>query len=49
MISFQTILVYIILAIAVGYLVKKFILPKALFASNKSNSKGCGQDNCGCH
>ena len=49
MISFQNILVYIILAIAVGYLVKKFLLPKTLFAPNKGNSKGCGQDNCGCH
>lgn len=44
----QNILVYIILVVAVGYLVKKFLLPK-LFASGKGNSKGCGQDGCGCH
>ncbi|CAM3401906.1 hypothetical protein [Zobellia roscoffensis] len=45
----QPILVYIILAVAVGYLVKKFFLPKALFASKKGNNKACGQDGCGCH
>ncbi|WP_276168426.1 hypothetical protein [Zobellia alginiliquefaciens] len=45
----QPILVYIILAVAVGYLVKKFFLPKALFASKKGNGKDCGQDGCGCH
>ncbi|MBU2974686.1 hypothetical protein [Zobellia sp. B3R18] len=45
----QPILVYIVLAISVGYLVKKFLLPKALFSSKKSNSKACGQDGCGCH
>ncbi|CAM4169051.1 hypothetical protein ZORO111903_04915 [Zobellia roscoffensis] len=45
----QPILVYIILAVAVGYLVKKFFLPKALFASKKRNGKACGQDGCGCH
>jgi len=45
----QPILVYIVLAIAVAYLVKKFFLPKALFVSKKNNSKACGQDDCGCH
>jgi len=45
----QLVLVYITLAIAVGYIVKKFFLPKALFASKKSNTKACGQDDCGCH
>lgn len=45
----QLVLVYITLAVAVAYIVKKFFLPKALFASKKSNSKGCGQDDCGCH
>ncbi len=46
---FQNILVYIILAVAVGYLVKKFLLPKSLFASGKGSAKSCGQDDCGCH
>jgi len=45
----QSILVYITLFIAIGYLVKKFLLPKALFVSRKNNSKACGQDDCGCH
>jgi len=45
----QNILVYIILALAVGYLVKKFLLPKSLFASKKAGGKGCGDGECGCH
>lgn len=45
----QLILVYITLAIAIGYLVKKFFLPKTLFATKKAPTKACGQDDCGCH
>ncbi|MDX1363542.1 MAG: hypothetical protein R3243_04970 [Arenibacter latericius] len=45
----QDILVYITVAIAVGYLVKKFLLPKSLFVGKKGNSKGCGNGDCGCH
>jgi hypothetical protein len=45
----QTILVYGTLLIAVGYLAKKFILPKRLFASKKNTSRSCGQEDCGCH
>ncbi len=48
----QTVLVYIILIIAVGYILKKFFLPKALFASKnekKGLGKACGQNDCGCH
>ncbi|MGB5822006.1 MAG: hypothetical protein WBG90_21165 [Saonia sp.] len=45
----QPILVYITLAIAVGYLAFKFILPKRLFASKKNSTKACGQEDCGCH
>lgn len=45
--SFQHILVYITLAVAVGYLVWKFLLPKSLIYGKKKGSK-CGQDNCGC-
>jgi uncharacterized membrane protein YwzB len=45
----QDILVYVLLAVAVGYLVKKFLLPKSLFASDQGSRKGCGQDDCGCH
>ena len=47
--TFQSILVYIILAIAVGYMAKKFFLPKTLFTSKKTKTKDCGQDDCGCH
>lgn len=45
----QLVLVYITLAIAVGYIVKKFFLPKRLFASKKDSSKNCGDRDCGCH
>jgi len=46
----QEIITYIILFIAVGYLLKKFLLPKSLFASSKKSSKGgCGNGtDCGC-
>jgi len=49
MIIFQHILVYITVALAFGYLVKKFLLPKSLFAGKKRNSKACGDGDCGCH
>lgn len=45
---FQTVLVYIVLFVSVGYLVKKFFLPKRFFASKKNTTKSCGQDGCGC-
>ncbi|MDT7828677.1 hypothetical protein RQM65_08380 [Pricia sp. S334] len=45
----QHILVYVVLALAVGYLVKKFLLPRSLFASAKKGSNACGEDDCGCH
>jgi len=45
----QEILTYLILLTAVVYLVKKFILPKSLFASSKKSSKSCGTNSdCGC-
>ena len=45
----QLILVYITVAIALGYIVKKYFLPKSLFAMKKVSTKACGQDDCGCH
>ncbi len=45
----QTILAYSTLAIAIGYLVIKYFVPKSVFSSKKRNGKGCGQDDCGCH
>tara|TARA_R110002167_G_scaffold312948_3_gene518628 strand:- start:2746 stop:2895 length:150 start_codon:yes stop_codon:yes gene_type:complete len=49
MVILQNVLVYIILAIALGYIAKKFFLPKSLFAHKKGKAKACGQDDCGCH
>ncbi len=45
----QPILVYITLALAVGYLIYKFLLPKSIFASKKGKKSACGQNDCGCH
>ncbi|WP_411029609.1 hypothetical protein [Spongiimicrobium sp. 3-5] len=45
----QPILTYIVLAVAIGFIAKKFFLPKSLFASKKKSAKACGQDDCGCH
>tara|TARA_R110000868_G_scaffold101718_4_gene280081 strand:- start:335 stop:484 length:150 start_codon:yes stop_codon:yes gene_type:complete len=47
--TLQNILLFITLGIAVGYLVKKFFLPKKYSASKKQNQKGCGSNDCGCH
>ncbi|MCA0958451.1 hypothetical protein LCL86_05330 [Muricauda ruestringensis] len=44
----QQILAYGTLALAAGYLIWKFFLPKSLFSKRKSNSNSCGSDNCGC-
>ncbi len=44
----QQLLVYVIVAVAITYLVWKFILPKSMAFGKKKNSKSCGQDNCGC-
>ena len=40
---FQEILVFITLALAVGFLVKKY------FFKGKKNTKSCGGNSCGCH
>ncbi len=45
----QPILAYLTLAMAIGYLVFKFFVPKAILSKNKKNQKVCGQDECGCH
>ena len=45
----QHILVYITLAISVGYLVNKFLIPKSIWSGKKNNAKSCGKDDCGCH
>lgn len=43
MVNFQNILVYIALALALGFLLKKFFFKK------KKAQKACGKDDCGCH
>jgi len=45
----QPILAYITLAIAVGYIVFKFFLPKSILTTKKGNDKSCGDTDCGCH
>lgn len=45
----QNVLVYIIVAIAIGYLVKKYFLPKTFFSSKKGVDKSCGNNDCGCN
>lgn len=45
----QHILMYLTLALAIGYLVWKFILPKSLISNKKKASKACGEDECGCN
>lgn len=45
----QHLLVYITVAVAVGYLVNKFLIPKSLFSGKKRSNKACGDSNCGCH
>ncbi len=52
----QSLIAYTLLAIAVGYMVVKFVLPKSFFSSKKTkgkasgkSGKSCGQSDCGCH
>lgn len=45
----QHILVYITLAISVGYIVIKYFIPKSVKSSKKGGTKACGQNDCGCH
>ncbi|SDW05451.1 FeoB-associated Cys-rich membrane protein [Flavobacterium degerlachei] len=39
----QEIIAFIILAVAVGFLIKKYFFKK------KKSAKDCGSDDCGCH
>ncbi len=41
--NIQEILAYIILGIALAFLIRKFFLKK------KKSDKSCGTDDCGCH
>jgi hypothetical protein len=42
----QEILVFISLALAITFLVKKYFFKKA---KSSTDSKSCGEDSCGCH
>jgi uncharacterized membrane protein YwzB len=44
----QEILVFIIFAIAVGYMITKFIWKPALLKARKKSDKNCGVSDCGC-
>jgi len=46
----QTILVYIIVLLAFGYLILKFAFPKVLASIlGKKGSNSCGDNDCSCH
>ncbi|WP_291864600.1 hypothetical protein [Maribacter sp.] len=46
----QNILVYLTLAVAVGFMMKKFFLPKPVKSQKKGFEKSCGQSgSCGCN
>lgn len=46
----QTILVYIIVLIAFGYLILKLAFPKVLATIlGKKSSGSCGENDCSCH
>ncbi|MDG3582731.1 MULTISPECIES: FeoB-associated Cys-rich membrane protein [Galbibacter] len=46
----QTILVYLVVFMAVAYLVLKFVFPKTLsFLGGKKGGNACGDDDCKCH
>nr|WP_299128598.1 FeoB-associated Cys-rich membrane protein [uncultured Winogradskyella sp.] len=46
----QNILVFSTLALAVIFLVRKFIWKSKKASSNPDSNRGCGaDDNCGCH
>ncbi|MCF8713435.1 FeoB-associated Cys-rich membrane protein [Joostella atrarenae] len=46
----QSLIVYIVLLLAVAYLVLKFVFPKKLNSLlGKKSSGGCGDGDCGCH
>ncbi len=49
MVDLQNILLYVSLAIAVGYVIRKYLVPKKLFTSKTKKQKGCGSSDCGCH
>lgn len=47
--SWQHILVYLVLALAVGYLLRKFVFTDSVKSGKESLGGGCGDSDCGCH
>ena len=45
----QNILVYITLALALGYLLRRYVWPPASRSGKGSKGKDCGNPDCGCH
>lgn len=44
--NWQNILAYLALALALAFLVRKFVWPKG---KKKGNAPGCGEEDCNCH
>ncbi|MDX1331995.1 MAG: FeoB-associated Cys-rich membrane protein [Robiginitalea sp.] len=47
--SWQHILVYLTLALAVGYLLRKFVFTEVGKSKKESLGGGCGDSDCACH
>ena len=47
--GWQHILVYITLALALGYLIRKYLWPKPRKSKSKIPGGDCGSPDCGCH
>ncbi len=45
----QNILVFVVFAIAIGFLIKKFIWKPKPVTSSKKTPGSCGKNGCGCH
>ena len=46
---FQEILVFFTFALALGYMITKFIWKPAFLKPKKKSAKSCGVTDCGCH
>lgn len=46
--TWQTFLVYLVVAVALGYLLRKFVWPLFAKPDGKHGGKGCGNSDCGC-
>lgn len=44
----QNILAYLILAMALGYLINRYFLPNKLVLGKKKKKGSCGSSDCGC-